>query len=322
MAGFKPKNSGKGNSGGDTFERGPQPVPKNQGARKARVSLIVDLGIQKREDFEDPVSKETRPQKPCQQVVVFADLVQDIVDYGGTIGKAQYRLMLNKSFAGLVQGVNFAAVPPKDAKGNLIAGKPWGLHPANLLTKLAKATGKTEIIPDEGPHGMDISLLLDQPFIADIEVTEKDAGKADKDGNPIIYRNVNFKGASKIGMRGTGEFDEEGSEIEVEDTVAPLKQPARCITFDDATVEDIKFIRANLIKIIKLAENYAGSQMQKAIEEFEAGKGSNSSSDAGSDDAGDDAPAEKPTPVKKTTAKKTAKAPVDNSSDMDDDIPF
>lgn len=315
MAGFKPKNSGKTNGDGN-FEQRNFPTPKN-GARKARVSLIVDLGVQAREDFEDPVTKELKPQKPCQQVVVFADLVQDVVDYGGPIGKAQYRLLLNKAFAGVVQGVNFTAVPPKDAKGNMIAGKEWGFHPANLLTKLAKAVGKPEVITS-----MDISELLDMPFVADVEVIEKDSEKKDKDGNPIIYRNVNFKGASKVGMHCTGEFDDDGNEVEVEDAVAPLKQPALCITFDNATADVIKFIRPNLIKMIKLAEDYAGSQMQAAIEEFEKTQSNKpANNDTDTDDTPADTPKEKPV-AKKPVAKKVAvKAPVD-TSDMDDDIPF
>lgn len=327
---FKPKNKGNGGNGGGSFEPRNFPTPK-AGARKARISLIVDLGTQKRKDFEDPATKELKPQKPCQQVAVFADLVNDVVDYGGSIGKAQYRLLLNKSFGGVLEGINFTTVPPKDKDGKLIEGKPWSLHPANLLTKLAKAVGKTEIIYDDNSESsLDISLLLDQPFIADVEVTEKDSGKEDKDGNPIIYKNVNFKGASKVGMRSTGDVDDDGNEIEVPDTVAALKAEPKCITFDNATKEDIKFIRANLIKIIKLAEDYAGSQMQKAIEEFEAEqKASGASNDDNGDDSGEDnsgdTPAEdkkadKPKATGKKPAAKKEKASVE--VDPDEDVPF
>lgn len=304
---FKPKNA-TATSSSSNFEQRNYPTPKS-GPRKARISLIVDLGEQNREDFEDPITKELKPQKPCQQVAVFADLVNDTVDYGGSIGKAHYRLLLNKSFQGNVQGVNFTATPPKDAKGNLIAGKKWGFHPANLLTKLAKAVGKEEVI-----ESMDVEQLLDMPFSALVEVKETPAkdDKKDKDGNPIIYKNVNFKGASPVPP---AEDPETGEEIPA--VVAELKIPAKCITFDNATVDDIQFIRGNLIKMIKLANNYAGSAMQRAIEAFEAKSGNSAPQEQSEDE--DETPAAKPA-VKKAAVKKAPVAvPTD---DMDDDVPF
>jgi hypothetical protein len=322
MSGFKPMNAGQTRT---EFEpRGPQPIPKS-GARKARISLIVDLGVQQRDDFEeikDGVTV-TRPQKPCQQVAVYADLVNDVVDYGGVIGKQQYRLCLNKQFAGVMEGVNFAASPPKDAKGNLVPGKPWALHPQNLLTKLAKATGHLEIIPDEGQYGMDISRLLDEPFIADVEVAEKDSGKKDAKGEPIIYRNVNFKGASKVGTKESDDLDDDGNAIEIPDTVAALRNPALCITFDNATEEAVKVLRAGVIKMIKQAENYAGSNMQKAIEAYEAARGVPSTAASEAEDADNPATgAEAPAPKAKPAAKKTSTKPLPKAADEDDESPF
>lgn len=262
---FKPANANNKSTGSGDIDYGPRPVPK-AGSRKARVSLIVDLGVQEREDIYEldgkAVSPDTegaicKPQKPCQQVAVFADLVADTVDYGGNIGKQHYRLLLNNSFAGKLKGINFTATPPKDAKGNMIAGKPWGFHPANLLTKLAKAVGKPEVV-----ESMDVDELLGLPFMATVEVKEKDSGKLDKDGNPIIYKNVNYKGATEVPC------DDDDEPIKV----AELNVEAKSITFDNAKAEDIKFLRKNIIEQIKLAKNYAGSQMQKAIEEFESEK--------------------------------------------------
>lgn len=316
---FTPANANRPDNGGGDYTPRNFPTP-NKGPRRARVSLIVDLGTQEREDIHElngkavPAGTEgatVKPQKPCQQVAVFADLVNDVVDYGGDIGKAQYRLLLNNSFAGKLKGINFTASPPKDANGKTIEGKKWGFHPQNLLTKLANAVGKPEVI-----ESMDISQLLGQQFIADVDVSEKPAGKNDAEGNPIIYKNVNFKAANKPApvMKDTGEVDEDGNAIEVEEvpTYAPLKAKPLCITFANAKAEDIQFIRSNIIKQIKLASNYAGSEMQKAIEAYEASK------------ATGDAPAEGAVaPAKKPAAKPAAKpkAPVDNS-DMDDDIPF
>ena len=322
---FKPHNSGKGNNSnnGEFIDYSKMPVPKS-GSRKARLSLIVDLGIQQREDFEDKDTGETRPQKPCHQVAAFADLTADTVDYGGDIGKQHYRLLLNKSFAGKIQGINFTTTPPKDAKGNLIQGKPWGLHPANLLTKLAKAVGKEEIIYDDRNNdaSLDISLLLNEPFMAMVEVKETESDKEDKDGNKIVYKNVNYKGCSPVPT----DEDDDGNEVQI--NVPELKVEPKCITFDNATKDDIKFIRAGLIKMIKLAENYSGSQMEKAIKEFEAEKGE----DGGGEDNGEDAgeKAEKPTkpatkPKAETKPKKPATPkkpePVEENDDGDD-IPF
>lgn len=314
---FKPQSSQRAAGAGTFDETRNYPTPR-AGSRKARVSLIIDLGEQNREDFEDPNTKELKPQKPCQQVAVFADLVADVVDYGGQLGEQQYRLLLNKSFQGKVQGINFTTTPPKDAKGNTIQGKPWGLHPANLLTKLAKAVGMPEIAVDDrnNPSSLDISLLLNQPFMAQVEVkeTEDKNGKKDKDGNVIVYKNVNFKGAAEVPL------DDDDNPI----PVAKLRQAPRCVTFENATVEDIQFIRSNLIAMIKQANNYAGSAMQKAIEAFEAKKAAEAPAGNDEQEEQEEEEQEAPKPAKKTAAKstkKTAPVPVP-TDDGDEDVPF
>jgi len=302
---FKPANASRP-QGGDYENTANFPTPR-AGSRKARLSLIVDMGTQEREPFEE-ADGTMKEQKPCQQVAVFADLVADTVDYGGDIGKQHYRLLLNKSFQGKVQGVNFVATPPKDAKGNLIQGKPWGFHPANLLTKIAKAVGREDVI-----ESMDVEQLLDLPFMASVEVKQTEAkdGKKDKDGNVIVYKNVNFKGAAQVPE------DDDGNPIEV----APLNCEAKCITFDNATKEDIRFIRAGLRKQIKLALNYAGSQMQKAIEAFEAENGGDKDGDKQEQPAKAAAQSKE---AAKAAAKGKAKPQQETpADDMDDsDVPF
>lgn len=293
---FKPKNSNAPRSNNSGENTGLFPVPKG-GSRKARVSLIVDLGEQNRPDFEDEKTGETKPQKPCQQVAIFADLVNDTVDYGGTIGKQHYRLLLNKQFAGEITGINFMFVPPKDAKGKIIEGKGWQLHPANLMTKLAKAVNKPDII-----ESGDIEQLLDCPFMAQVEVKEKDSGKQNDKGEPIIYRNVNYKGCSEVPL------DDDDEPMQV----AELNTEAKCITFQNAKVEDIKFIRKKLIDMIKLANDYAGSNMEKAIQAFEAQQNS---------DAPEEAEEEKPKPTK-PAAKKPAKKEPEPTEDGDDSEPW
>lgn len=293
---FKPMKQASSNK---SSSNAVYPVPK-AGSRKARVSLIIDLGIQAREDFEDEKTGEVREQKPCQQVAVFADLVADKVDYGGDIGKQQYRLLLNKSFAGAVHGINFTTVPPKDGDGNVIKGKPWTLHPANILTKLAKATGENSVI-----ESCDIELLLGKAFMATVEVKETVSDKKDDEGKPIVYRNVNFKGAAEVPT----EEDEDGNEQPI--SVPDLTQAARCITFDNATADDIQFIRRNILNMIKLAKNYAGSQMQKAVEEFEA-RQPEQSSKAATEAEEDKKPA-------RSTKAKAKPAPAEEDEDDDSD---
>lgn len=317
MAGFKPKNTG--NAGGNSdrdFEPRNLPTPK-AGNRKARVSLIIDLGTQNRDDFEDEQTGEKKPQKPCQQVAIFVDLVNDVVDYGGKIGKQQYRLPVNKTFQGVIQGINFTTSAPKDAKGNTLQGKPWGIHPRNAITALAKATNNEEILTEgKHPEALDISLLLNEPLMVNVEVkkTPHKEGKKDKDGNPIVYTNVNFKGAAPVPL------DDDDNPM----AVADLSQPARCITFDDAKEEDIQFIRPSIIKIIKKANDYEGSAMQAAIEAYEASGAGND--DGGTEDEQEEAPkaeVKKPVTTKAKPAAqpktKPASAPVE---DPDQDEPF
>jgi len=301
---FKPMTARNAPTGDFTPRNYPEP---KAGMRRARVSLIVDLGVQDREPGDD--GKEKTPK---QHVAIFADLVNDVVDYGGDIGKAHYRLLLNNTFKGKLKGIGFFETPPKDPDGNTIKGKAWCLHDNSVITKLAKAIGK----PDVQQH-MDISELLDGQFMADVEVKKNPSGKQDADGNEIIYTNVNYKGASKPApvMKMVTNADGDEEEVEEMPVFATLKVQPKCITFENATKDDVKFIRGNIVKVIKLAHNYAGSNMQKAIEAFEA-ENSN----------GDSAPAEeKVAPAKaaaKPAAKKAEPKPAPNFSDMDDDIPF
>ena len=51
--------------------------------------------------------------------------------------------------------------------------------------------------------------------MAQVEVNEKDSGKVDKDGEPIIYRNVNYKGCAEVPL------DDDDQPL----PVAELKQP-------------------------------------------------------------------------------------------------
>lgn len=229
------------------------PVPEG-GNQPARISLIVDLGVQEREDFVDPNTKEVKPQKPIQQLAVFVDLVDNVVDYGGEIGEQHYRLMLNKSFKGEIAGVNFAPVPPRDGDGNIVEGKLWTFHPANLLTKLAKATGQTQILGENQNDNMDVEQLLNQPLMVDVEVKQTESDKKDDQGNKIVYTNVNPKVYATLPKV-------KGKPMEVSE----LNNEALLITFDNVTAESAKFIRGDVKRQIQKALNYEGSQMQKVL---------------------------------------------------------
>lgn len=285
---FKPK-SGTKNTG--AVKRDPNikfPTPK-AGNRPARVSMIIDLGNQNRKDFEDPQTKELKPQKPADQIAIFLDLTSDVVDYGGSIGMQPYRLMLNKSFAGEIDGINFGVGPVRDAQGQEIKGKPWNYHPMSIITKLAKAT-KTQTILDG--VNLDLEQLLNKSLMAQVEVktTQDKNGKIDEaTGKLREYTNVNFRGVSEVPDM------PDGSAFPVPEMVmAPM-----VISFDSAVADQIKYIRRDVLAKIKLANNYNGSQMQKAIEEFEAGHATN----------------------KDAEVKQETPAPFDDDQ-FDDDIPF
>lgn len=287
---FKPKEDGaQQNSGG--FKRDPNfkwPEPKT-GNRPGRVSLIVELGNQKRDPFKDPKTGEEKELAPKDQVAIFADLTNDVVDYGGEIGEQPYRLMLNSSFLGKVSGTTFGSVHPDMSATTGV----WTFHSNSVLTKLARATGTEEII-QEGPDKNDISLLLGKAAMFEVAIKKTESkDQKDEEGNPIVYTNVRFKGCSSLPEM------PDGSAYPVpEMSIEPMT-----ITFDDATVEQVKFLRKDVRETIKQALNYEGSQIQAAIEEFENKRSQSSNSNRDSQ-------------------------PADNANntpgfdDFDDDVPF
>ncbi len=302
---FKPASKSS-SSNGQSFDRAYTAVAPKPGLRKARVSLIVDMGIQERDPFKDE-DGTLKEQKPCQQVAVFVDLVNDKVDYGGQIGVKQYRLPLNKVFKGEFNGIGFYPVAPKDKDGNTIEGKPWGFHPNNMLSKLAKACGRPDVaVDDKGKDSLNIEALLGLPLMVEVEVkkTEDKNGKKDDKGNVITYTNVNVKNLTTVPLD-----DDDNPQ-----NVAALEQDAILISFEDAKNEDVMFIRPGLRAKIKTAKNYAGSAMQAAIEAFEA---ENGGSEGGSSQEGSDSPkqASKPQAKASAAAGKAKAAPVDEDPD-------
>jgi hypothetical protein len=233
--------------------------------------LIVDLGTQEREpstkDYNPNDLKQVEaltngswlltvngkevlhtPRKPVQQVAVLADLLNDVVDYGGDNGKQPYRVLLNASFKGDIKGVDLAGCYSYDDQGKRLEDRPYTFHQQSLLTKLAKAT-KTLAMIDGGADNMDVSLLSGKAFMAQIAVNTSGEN---------TY--VNYKGCSEVPLI----EDEDGNEAPLK--VKPLTNEARVITFDSVTEDDVKFLRGDLVKKIKQALNYNGSKMQAVLE--------------------------------------------------------
>jgi len=185
------------------------------------------------------------------------------------------------------------------------SGKPWRFHVNSVLSKLSEAVNEPNV-----PESGNIAKLIGKQLLIDIQIKSTDSGKEDKDGNPIVYKNVSYKSLSKAAP--IFETDDDGNETEVLPEFAALKVEPLVVTFTNATPETVKHLRANVIKKIKLAKNYAGSNMQKAIEAMEAAK-----EETQSEEAVQKQPEEKKT--KKVTPKKVV--PKDED-EIDDDIPF
>lgn len=248
------------------------------GSRPARISLVIDLGEQERDNFveeykpddakhikglaeqggflseEDGKQFINIPQKPQDQVAVFVDLTSDVVDYGGEIGKQPYRLLINKSFMGDVAGIGFAGTYAFDKNGNILKDKGFTFHSNSPLTKLAKATKQTQIISGSGVDNMDVSQLLGQPLMVSVDKTVTDDGK--------VY--LNYKGCSEVPMVPSDPSDPDSEEVLM--NVKPLVLEPLVISFDNVTAETKKFIRGDIAKKIKKALNYQGSKIQQVLE--------------------------------------------------------
>jgi len=247
------------------------------GSRPARISLIVDLGVQNREAFKEEykpddakqqeaiekrgatvVEEEGKqilvlPRAPAPEIAVFADLTSDVVDYGGEIGKQPYRLCLNGSDYGNMRGIAFSGCYSFDKNGNILKEKGFTFHSNSPLSKLAKATKQEQIIAGSGADNMDVSQLLDKPVMVQVSKTEN---------GEKVY--LNYKGCSEVPLVPSDPSDPDSEEVMM--NVKPLSSPALVITFDNVTMEHKKYLRGDLIKKIKQATNYVGSKMQQVIE--------------------------------------------------------
>lgn len=188
------------------------------------------------------VGVQIRQPKDRQEIAVFADLPDTIINYGDVIGEKPYRVCLNKSWKGEIRGLGLAVVPPQKQGG------VWTFAPNSMLTELAKVTKQTTIT--DGTSKTDtnnIGLILGKSLMVDVQKTV--------DGDKVY---VNVKGISSVPSALAKTIDYT--------VVNPVG-----ISFDNVTVELLKEagVRGNIIKKIKEANNYQGSQMQKAVEALE-----------------------------------------------------
>lgn len=236
--------------------------------------------------------------KPREEIIYAADLVDMYVKYKDEddCEALQYRVWLNKDDFITREMVGFSTKfsPPKGKKGG------WTFSPLSMHSKLAEATGRTEIIDPFGSDHGDLSLLLGEPF-----------------GLPISKKETESKGKTYINLKVKAPVPLSKKMLKL--GITELDCTPEAIEFETATVEQFKNIMPNkkVIAKIKKALNYEGSQMQKALEEYEALRGN---TPVPTKDEGEDEKAG--TPKKKAATKKsTPKKKVEVDDDGDDD-PF
>lgn len=243
-------------------------------------------------------------EREYQELAIFADLTENPVDYGEEIGVKPFRVMLNRRWMQEINGFQLKKSPPAKK------GDPWTVKGNTKLAELATATGHKDLL-EVDLEDADWSEILGEAFNLAIE----------KSGDEGQYLNIGkCVSVKRKKNKTTGKIEVE----EVED----LEHEAILITFDDVTVEELEqaHIRGDIIKKIKSATDYKGSQMQKAIEEFEArqkAKGSSKKTEDDDNQDGDDDEDEKPNrkvnKVDKTKSKKPKEEkPEDNDDDADD----
>ena len=234
--------------------------------------------------------------KPRDEIIYAADLVDMYVKYKDedSCKPLQYRQWLNKDDFITREMVGFSTKfsPPKSKKGG------WTFSPLSMHSKLAEATGHLEIIDPFGNDHGDLSLLLGEAF--GIPITQKEAESKGK-------KYINLKAKAPVPL----------SKKMLKLGITELDCTPEAIEFETATVEQFKNVTPNkkVIAKIKKALNYEGSQMQKALEEYEASRGNTKPAEDVEVDEKPETPKEKAV-VKKATPK--AKPEVDE----DDECPF
>lgn len=173
--------------------------------------------------------------KDAQEVAYIADCVDHYVEYVEGEEEKQYRVYFNNRdfMTGKLSGFALTVVPPKKKGGD------WTYSPVSMHSKLAKAT-HTDLVKADN----DISEMLNKPF--GIQVTKNDKGYPKFTPSPIQKKYLK--------------------------DIAELDCKPECITFEDATLEQLQELKPNrlLVDKIKSALDYEGSEMEKALEAYES----------------------------------------------------
>lgn len=255
------------------------------------ISGIVGLGVQEQEPAEEDWKGEadqkeklqniegaevitkygkeilTYPRKDREQVAVFVDFPQYMVDKGKFFGNesnpSPFRVMLNgefmlntgDGFLKIVQrGYNLAISNHGDQNN-----KVWGFGKNSTLHKLGDATNS---LNDKGcllPQ--DLGKLLGKPILVNLQVfmkpSKKDASKS--------YYTEYCKLQGKVPKMMAGMVPELDSKY------------LFGINFDsDNDPDHLKQLRASVKNTIKRAKNYEGSKIKDQLEALEQGQSNNS----------------------------------------------
>lgn len=171
--------------------------------------------------------------KDAQEVAYIADCVDTYVEYIEGEPEKQYRVTFNQRdfTTGKLKGYALSVVPPKGKS------KDWTYAPNSFHHKLAKAT-YVDLVDEDN----DVSSMLDKPF--GIQITKNKEGYPKF--TPVALRKKDL------------------------DDVPELDCEPLCITFDEATLEQIQELKPNklLVEKIQSALDYKGSAMEEALEEY------------------------------------------------------
>lgn len=339
MAFDTPNTSGNSNSG-DTktvdFDALNQYVIDTVGLTKRTtisgyISQVIDLGTQELEDaeteykdgpakeaeitaenpdtyFKDGIDRESGkpvrlkcwPQKPQQCVAIAVDFPRKLVDKGKFFGNSKplpLRLWLGGQFYNSTKKLMLLGRPTPLKVTNLDktrATKVWSLAQNNLLYKLA--VGSALIEPGEAFLPGRIDELLGKALQWSVQVYNKPA----KTGEKKFYTEyISYVGALS------------------EDQVVPeqLTTPQMVQMNQPNEDEAVKFLPSHVVNMIKLAENFAGSAMEKQLS-VRGSKGGGTPATQAAKPQGENP---KPTPKgAKTAAEKEAEL----QAAFDDDLPF
>jgi hypothetical protein len=223
--------------------------------------------------------------KDREEIIYAVDLVDTRVQYKEDDDKTlQFRVWLNQLdfMTREMKGFSTKFAPPKKK------GAAWTFAPASMHTKLAEATGNKGVIDPSHADFGDLSLFLNKPV--GVQTTQKESSSNGKD-----YINLKTSTPTRLPKK------------VLDLGVTELDCTPEAIGFEDATVEQLKNVMPNkkVLDKIKSAVNYEGSQMQKAIEEYEASRNQGETKDKEEDDAKveEAQEAKKPAKVKAQKAK-------------------